>query len=256
MVKCHAMILLNIANRPGIDLELPHLQAYIDDPDTVLEALAVHYLRKDTPANRKAAKGLINSVLNRGTTAGWVLSWQKWLVQEGSGLPPREVKKLVQFGGNVAESVQKWLGAFQFGKEICQNVSALGDHPLIRDLNYNIRTLHAAMRREYPQVFQDAIEAIKVDEKLRQRFGGSQERMEGKAFSDCLFEIEKRLLQAIIRAARELFGYRVDSMVHDGCHVRIPPGAGDTMPAEHIKAIENMVKTELQFDIKLKVKPF
>jgi hypothetical protein len=78
--------------------------------------------------------------------------------------------------------------------------------------------------------------------------------MERKAFSDCLFQVERRLLTAIISSLFNL-NYRVDAKIHDGCNVRKPPGV-DEMPSEVIRQVEADVLTETGFDVKLKVKPF
>ena len=75
-----------------------------------------------------------------------------------------------------------------------------------------------------------------------------------KAFSDCLFEAENKLLNAIIRALR-IAGFRVDAKVHDGCHVRKVAGM-ETIPDDVIATVVRHVKETTGFDIGLKVKTF
>ena len=254
MKGCHPMIMLNIARRPGIDLDLKHLKYYLEHTEDARQELAIYYLRRDTPTNRKAVKALVNSVLNCGGTAGWVLAQQRKAVTANSDLPPREVKELVRYGGNVNESVRMFLHDFGYGREICQMVADKGDHPLIQNIKHHVQQLHRAMRREYPDIFDAAIAAIKLDPKLNERFGGVEERMNGRAFSICMGEIEKRLLFSIVKAAKKI-GYRADALIHDGCHIRIPEKRTQ-MSEGDVGTIERLVKDESGFDIRLAIKPF
>jgi hypothetical protein len=250
MIKCHAMICLNIAKMEG--LQLGALQEYVASPDKVLAELAVYYMGKDTPANRRQCKMLVNSVLNRGTTGGWVCKIQEEELKR-NGLFPRVAKKMIKYGGEVKQCVRQWVGDFNLGQAIMEKVERQGEHPLIAGFHRNIKTLHGAMKRRYPDIFAHARETIRISHALSQEYP-TEEAMERKAFSDCLFEVEHRLLLAIIKSLQER-GFRVDAKIHDGCNVRRKDGM-DTLPKDVISGVEADVLKETGFTVRLKVKPF
>ena len=245
MVKCHARICLNIAKR--FHLKLPALQRYIDEPDKVLAELSTYYLG----ATKSAVKMLVNSVLNRGTVGGWVANQEQWELQVKTGMAPREAKSSVPYGGVIEESMLRVMGDFNIGKQIMDKIKNLGNHPIITEFDSNIRSLHALMKQAYPDVFQSAFAAIDTNAKLQRKYS-TKEQKERKAFSDCLFEVENRLLNAIVHSLRKQ-GFRVDAKIHDGCHVRRKEGMS-TLPEDVIDRVVVDVKVDTGFDISLKVK--
>ena len=246
MEKCHARICLNIALE--FNLNMPALQRYVDDPDTVLAELSEFYMG----ASKDAVKMLVNSVLNRGTVGGWVCNQELWDLQESRNMLPKEAKKHIKYGGVVDKTVLDWLTDFKVGKRIMDKVKAHGNHPIITQFDENIRRLHQAMKDKYPDVFQAAIDLIRTDSELQAEYP-DDESMQRKAFSDCLFEVERRLLHAIIDSLQTK-GYRVDAKIHDGCHVR--KHGEDPIPDSVVRQVETDVKNATGFDIRLKVKPF
>jgi hypothetical protein len=250
MVKCHVMICLNIAKR--YNLALPALERYVDCPDDVLQELSDYYLG----ASKNACKQLVNSVLNRGTVGGWVAKQEQKYLMKGTSLLPSEARTKIKYGGVVNKAVLDMMTDFKMGKQIMDKVSLGGNASVIQEFESNIRELHMCMKQEFPGVFEFAISTIKSDAKLRDEYqvgeDGDDERMERKAFSDCLFEVENRLLNAIVRSLQAQ-GFRVDAKVHDGCHVWKTEGM-ETIPAEVIGKVVADVKRETRFDIKLKVK--
>ena len=245
MVKCHAMICLNIAKKYG--LQLPTLERYVKEPDVVLKELSDYYLG----ASPSACKMLVNSVLNRGTTGGWVAKQEQEDLQKATGMLPQEAKRRIKFGGVADTAVINMMFDFKMGKQIMDKVKQEGNHPVILGLDQNIGKLHKYMKLDFPDVFQDAINTIESDAKLRSEYP-TKEKMRNKAFSDCLFEVEKRLLHAIVRSLIDQ-GFRVDALIHDGCHVRKIEGM-ESIPEEVINKVVADVKEETKFDIKLKVK--
>jgi hypothetical protein len=245
MVKCHAMICLNIAKKYG--LQLPTLERYVKEPDVVLKELSAYYFG----ASPSACKMLVNSVLNRGTTGGWVAKQEQEDLQKATGMLPQEAKRRVKYGGVADMAVINMMFDFKMGKQIMDKVKKEGNHPVILGLDQNIGKLHKSMRIDFPDVFNDAIDTIKRDAKLRREYP-TTEKMRNKAFSDCLFEVEKRLLHAIVRSLISQ-GFKVVALIHDGCHVRKTEGM-ETISQEVISKVVADVKEETNFDIKLKVK--
>jgi hypothetical protein len=245
MVKCHAMICLNIAQKYG--LQLPTLERYVKEPDLVLKELSDYYLG----ASPSACKMLVNSVLNRGTTGGWVAKQEQEDLQKATGMLPQEAKRRIKYGGVADMAVINMMFDFKMGKQIMDKVKKEGNHPVILGLDQNIGKLHKYMRMDFPDVFQDAIDAIESDANLRSEYP-TQEKMRNKAFSDCLFEVEKRLLHAIVHSLINQ-GFRVDALIHDGCHVRKIEGMESIAETVIAKVVAD-VKEETNFDIKLKVK--
>jgi hypothetical protein len=245
MVKCHAMICLNIAERYG--LELGALREYVANPDKVLREISTYYLG----ASPQACKQLVNSILNRGTVGGWVAGQEQKYFQKGTGMAPKEAKSKIGYGGVVDKAVLDMMTDFKMGRAIMDKVRANGNHPIVQEFDDNIKQLHAFMKREFKDVFDDALSTIENSDIFRKKYPTLEHR-ERKAFSDCLFEVENRLLNAMIRSLRSQ-GFRVDAKIHDGCHVRKVEGM-DTIPDDVVAKVVADVKRDTNFDIQLKVK--